>query len=239
MPKKIVAGNWKMNTNIAEGIALALGLKELLKKSEVEYIICPPFISLEAISKMLADSCIKIAAQNMYFEEKGSFTGEVSVTMLPGLVQYVIIGHSERRQLFGESDEMINKKVKACLEHDLIPILCVGETLETREKGEAQEFVSEQLQKDLEGLDKAKVVLAYEPIWAIGTGQTASPEQAEEMCSFIRAQGLTGNSILYGGSVNAENASNLAAMPNIDGFLVGGASLKAKEFGKICAAMQN
>lgn len=238
MRQKIVAGNWKMNGNIAEGIALALELKDKLRGLKPELVVCPPLIALEPIAKILTGTNIKIGAQNAYCEAKGAFTGEVSIPMLKGLVQYLIIGHSERRQIFGEQDDLINKKVKACLDAEIIPILCVGETAVIRKAAEQEKFVTEQLKQDLTGLDKvskAKVVIAYEPIWAIGTGENASPKQVEEICALIRAQGLSENSVLYGGSVNAGNAATLAELPDLDGFLVGGASLKAEEFAQIAA----
>ena len=242
MRKVIVAGNWKMNKTPREAIELIETLKPLVSEREdVEVVFCPPFISLMEAVK---GTNIKIGAQNMYFEENGAYTGEVAPDMIAECgVEYVILGHSERRQYFGETDESINKKVKKAFEHGLKPIICVGETLEQREQGITEDLVRLQTKialKDISKEDAKKAVIAYEPVWAIGTGKTATSVQAEEVCAAIRRvlseiydEETAGEiRIQYGGSVNAGNAAELFAMPNIDGGLVGGASLKA-DFAKI------
>ncbi|NLK21606.1 MAG: triose-phosphate isomerase [Epulopiscium sp.] len=244
MRKKIVAGNWKMNKTPAEAIKLVEELKPLVDTSEVDVVFCPPFVCLPAVLDAVKGTNIAVGAQNMYYEESGAYTGEVAPNMLTELgVKYVIIGHSERRAYFAETDETVNKKVLKAIEHNLIPIICVGETLEQREQGITIDLVRLQTKialKDVPG-DKAKnVVIAYEPIWAIGTGKTATSAQAEEVCAAIRqVVGEIYDSsvaeevrVQYGGSVNAGNAKELFGMGNIDGGLVGGASLKP-EFSKI------
>jgi triosephosphate isomerase len=207
--------------------------------SGVEVVLCPPFISIAAVAEVLKGSPIGLGAQNMHFEEKGAYTGEVSPLMLRGLCQYVILGHSERRHHFGEADELVNKKLKAALAWGLKPILCVGERLEEKEKGEAQAVAERQLRGALEGVaDSDGLVVAYEPVWAIGTGRAATPADAQEMMGFLRrilgelyggstAQALR---LLYGGSVTRDNVAPFLKEPNIDGALVGGASLKAEDF---------
>ena len=240
MRKRIVAGNWKMNKTPAEAKALIEVLKPLVGASEeTEVVFCPPFLDIAVAVEAVKGTNIKIGAQNMYYEEKGAYTGEVAPDMLVGAgCEYVILGHSERRGYFGETNEIVNKKVLKALEHGLKPIICVGETLEQREQGITEDLVRLQTKialKDVSAEDAVKTVIAYEPIWAIGTGKTATNEQAEEVCAAIRkvlteiygeetAQEIR---IQYGGSVNAGNAKELFAMPNIDGGLVGGASLKA------------
>ncbi len=245
MRKVIVAGNWKMNKTPREAIELIETLKPLVaEREDVEVVFCPPFISLVAVEAVKGTN-IKIGAQNMYFEENGAYTGEVAPDMIAECgVEYVILGHSERRQYFGETDESINKKVKKAFAHGLKPIICVGETLEQREQGITEDLVRLQTKialKDISKDDAKKAVIAYEPVWAIGTGKTATSVQAEEVCAAIRKvlseiyDEETAGEILriqYGGSVNAGNAAELFAMPNIDGGLVGGASLKA-DFAKI------
>lgn len=236
----IIAGNWKMNTTLSTAITLVRELKEGLEAiSGVEKVICPPFISLAVIKEILAGSSIKLGAQNMYFEEKGAYTGEISPLMLKELCQYVIIGHSERRQYFGETDEMINKKLKAVLKFGLNPIFCIGEKLEEREAGRTKEVVTEQILKGLKGIeDPGGLVIAYEPVWAIGTGKPACGEDANEVIGFIRSllSELFGKElgqairIQYGGSVNKENIAEFILQPEIDGALVGGASLNPEEF---------
>ncbi|MFO7295758.1 MAG: triose-phosphate isomerase [Clostridia bacterium] len=220
-------------------------LKPLVKDAQVEVVVCPPFVCLPAAKEALSGSNIKLGAQNMHWEEQGAFTGEVAPGMLKELdVEYVIIGHSERRQYFGETDEMVNKKVLSAVAHNLIPIICVGETLEQREQGITEEVVDKQTRAALEGLNADvahRVVIAYEPIWAIGTGKTASSNDANEVIGYIRkvvgevlgSQAAQQMRILYGGSVKPENAAELMGMPEIDGALVGGASLKAQDFAKI------
>jgi triosephosphate isomerase len=238
--KPIVAGNWKMNNTIAESLALVDGMLPRLQSfSTVERVVCPPFTSLPAISARLRETDIFVGAQNLYPEPKGAYTGEVSPQMLEGLATYVILGHSERRQYFGEDDALVNRKLKAALANGLVPIVCVGETLAQNEAGETESVVSRQVRAALDGVDHASaVVIAYEPIWAIGTGRAATPEGANATIALIRrtvadiagesvAQGLQ---IQYGGSVTPENFAAVIAQPDIDGALVGGASLKADQF---------
>ncbi|MFW0860245.1 MAG: triose-phosphate isomerase [Dehalococcoidia bacterium] len=240
MRTPIIAGNWKMNTTIGEAVSLAKTMKDRLEGiSGVEKVLCPPFVSLGAVREILEGSSIGLGAQNMYFEEKGAYTGEVSPLMLAGLCQYVILGHSERRGYFGETDEIVNKKIKTALKAGLKPIVCVGETLEENEDGKTGEVITRQVRAALDGLlSLENLVIAYEPIWAIGTGRAATEEQANAAIRLIRnvagelyggatAQGLR---ILYGGSTNSANIAALIAQPEIDGALVGGASLKADEF---------
>jgi triosephosphate isomerase len=243
MRKKLIAGNWKMNNDVEESLKLIKSLLTSELNEDVDVLICPAFTSLYPVIHELKNSSIKVGAQNMHFEDKGAFTGEVSPSMLKSLgVEYVIIGHSERRQHFGETDQIINKKIKACLKHGLKPILCVGESLEQREAGIEKETVRAQLIKDLDGVaDGLKIVVAYEPIWAIGTGKTATSHQANEMSSYIRAVladiftvDIADNILIqYGGSVKASNAKEIMEQSHIDGALVGGASLIADEFIKI------
>lgn len=245
MRKPIIAGNWKMNKTPSEAVELVNELKPLVKDAEVEVVVCPPFVCLPAVAQALEGSNIALGAQNMHFEEKGAFTGEVAPGMLKELgVKYVIIGHSERRQYFAETDETVNKKVHAAFAHDLTPIVCVGETLEEREQGVTEKVVEKQTRAALAGLSKEnaqKTVIAYEPVWAIGTGKTATSQQANEVISFIRGiiADMFGKDVAekiriqYGGSMNAGNASELMAMPDIDGGLIGGASLKAEDFSKV------
>jgi len=235
-----VAGNWKMNTTATEAERLVLEMLERLDRIEgVEKVLCPPFVSLVGISMMLRSSSIKLGAQNMYFEAKGAYTGEISAVMLSELCEFVILGHSERRWYFGETDEQVNKKVKAALANRLKPILCVGERLEENEAGKTEEVVSRQVTAALSGIEPVRdLVIAYEPVWAIGTGKAASGKQAAATIQFIRdvvaklwnktvAQDLR---ILYGGSVTGANIAEFISHPEIDGALVGGASLKAEEF---------
>lgn len=234
-----------MNNDVEEGIRLARSLKSSELNRNADVLICPPFTSIYAIIRELENSLIKVGAQNMHFEDSGAFTGEISPLMLKNMgVEYVIIGHSERRQYFNETDEIINKKIKASLKHGLKPILCVGESLEQREAGIENEVVRNQLVNDLDmvaGEDAVNIAVAYEPVWAIGTGRTATSEQANEMSSFIRsvlADIFTADTadnmiIQYGGSVKASNANEIMSQSHIDGALVGGASLKADEFIKI------
>ena len=238
MRKKIVAGNWKMNKTPSEAVALAKMLVPLVNTDKVDVVFCVPAIDIIPVAEAIKGTKIALGAENMYFEESGAYTGEISPAMLTDAgVKYVILGHSERRQYFAETDETVNKKVKKALEHDLIPIMCCGETLEQREKGITIDFIRTQIKCGLNGISKddiTKVVVAYEPIWAIGTGKTATSAEAEEVCAAIR--GVLGKMydketaekirIQYGGSVNGKNAAELFAMPDIDGGLVGGASLK-------------
>ena len=244
MPRTpLVAGNWKMNTTLEEarGLVKAL-LPELSKIDGVEKLVCPPFISLSAVAELTRGSSISVGAQNMYFEEKGAFTGEVSPLMLKGLCQYVILGHSERRHIFGESDSLVGQKVAAALNHGLKPILCVGENADQRQGGRAESVVTTQLRTGLHnvGFDEG-IVVAYEPVWAIGTGVAATGLVANDMCSLIRRElaglfdsGQAGQvRILYGGSVTPQNIGEFLGQPEVDGALVGGASLKAEDFATI------
>ena len=244
MRKKIIAGNWKMNQTPKQAKELCAFLKEKVNTKEVDVVFCVPFVDIYPVLEALAGTDIAVGAENMHFAESGAYTGEVSAAMLKEMgVKYVIIGHSERREYFGETDETVNKKVKKALERDLLPILCCGEALAQREKGITIEWVRMQIKGGLFGVspeDAKKVTIAYEPIWAIGTGKTATSAQAQEVCAAIR-QVLTelyGNAVAeemriqYGGSVNGKNAGELFAMADIDGGLVGGASLK-EEFADI------
>ncbi|CCJ32972.1 MULTISPECIES: triose-phosphate isomerase [Caloramator] len=245
MRRPIIAGNWKMNKTAREAAQLIIELRDKVKDAKCEVVVCPPFTSLAQVITLVEDTNIKVGAQNMYFEENGAFTGEVSPIMLKELgVEYVILGHSERRMIFKEDDELINKKVKAAFVHGLTPILCVGETLKEREENRTYEVIKEQLKEDLDGLDKAKVakmVIAYEPVWAIGTGKTATAEDANDVIKFIRnyIRENFGNDaaeeirIQYGGSVKPSTIKEQMAQSDIDGALVGGASLNATEFAAI------
>lgn len=235
----LIAGNWKMNTTLGEATTLVGNMLPSLEEiSSVEKVICPPFISLAGIKEMLRNSPVKLGAQNVYFAEKGAYTGEVSPLMLTGLCQYVIIGHSERRQYFYETDDLVNKKLGAAIKAGLVPILCVGERLEENEAGKTEEVVSRQVKGALAGIAELdKLVIAYEPVWAIGTGRAASGKQADETIGFIRhnvgqinREVAENMRILYGGSVTAENIAEFIRQPQIDGALVGGASLKADQF---------
>ena len=240
-----IAGNWKMFKTKAEAIAFTEEFRELYKDTDVQTAICAPFTNLEALKEAFAGTEIKVGAQNVHFADEGAFTGEISVSMLEEIgVDFCIVGHSERRQYFGETDETVNKKLKKLFEGPIRPILCVGESLEERDADKAFDVVGGQIKADLEGIDAAdvkKLVIAYEPIWAIGTGRTATPDQAEEMCAFIRKTliELYGEEvsdeviIQYGGSVKPANATEIMNMDEIDGALVGGASLKPKDFMEI------
>ncbi len=241
--KKLIAGNWKMNKTPADGVALVTELVTALgKQTDVDVVVCPPFTGLESAAKALDGSTIKLGAQNMHFEASGAFTGEVSAPMLRAIfATHVILGHSERRTLFGEQDAFINKKVIAALKNQLRPILCVGETLAEREAGTTLKVVQTQLEAGLEGVSKeqaATVVIAYEPVWAIGTGKVATTDQAQEVHAYIRGLlvKLFGDAIaqrvriLYGGSMKPANAPELLSQKDIDGGLIGGASLEARSF---------
>ena len=242
--RKIIAGNWKMNKTPSEAIALVEELKPLVANEEVDVVFCVPAINLIPVLDAVKGSNIAIGAQNMYFEESGAYTGEISPAMLVDVgVKYVVIGHSERREYFGESDADVNKKVLKALEHGITPIMCCGESLEQREQGVTMDFVRQQVKIGLQNVTPAQaktVVIAYEPIWAIGTGKTATTEQAQEVCGLIRAciqevydeATAAAIRIQYGGSVTAGTAAELFVQPDIDGGLVGGASLKA-DFGQI------
>lgn len=240
MRKPVIVGNWKMNLGPKEARELLTEVKEMDLDTSVEHGFCVPAINLLVAEEVLSGTDIKFGAENMYYEESGAFTGEISPTMLTEVgADYVILGHSERRQYFKEDNELINKKVLAALDHKLTPILCVGETLEEREANKAEEVVKEEVIKGLEGVKEVdKVIIAYEPIWAIGTGKTASAEDADSMCGYIRSliEELYDKDtadkirIQYGGSMKPANVKELLAKENIDGGLIGGASLKASDF---------
>jgi len=246
MRKKLIAGNWKMFTDISEARKLALGLKnKLVNVKEVDIAVCPPFENLVPVYEIIKDSNIKLGAQNLYFEKFGAYTGEINAAMLVSVgCKYVIIGHSERRQIFKEDDVLLNKKLKSALMANLIPIYCIGETLDEREKNITEQVIEKQVKQgfqDISAEDFKKVVIAYEPVWAIGTGKTATPQQAEEVHYFIRkllsniynADIAQASIILYGGSVKPDNIKGLMAEKDLDGALVGGASLKVDDFVKI------
>jgi triosephosphate isomerase len=236
----MIAGNWKMNTTVSEAVKLVADMRPQIDSiTNVEKVVCPPFISLTAVKDTLKGSTIKLGAQNMHFEEKGAFTGEVSPLMLAGLCEYVILGHSERRQYFGETNEIINKKVRAALKVNLKPILCVGESLAQYEAGKTEAIVTDHVTGSLKDIPaSASLVIAYEPVWAIGTGKAATSDQANKIIGIVRkvVTKLYGDSfaqslrILYGGSVTADNIKELMSQPEIDGGLVGGASLKVDSF---------
>jgi triosephosphate isomerase (TIM) len=248
----IIAGNWKMNNTVDEAIelvdAMVDDLGEVAERTEIEVVLCPPAISLVTLSEEfgdeIEDGVFVLGAQNMHFEEKGAFTGELAAPMLADYCDYVILGHSERRQYFGETDELVNKKVRAALKNELTPIICVGETLAQRDSGQTDAVVTTQVKGVLAGLNPeqmAEVVIAYEPVWAIGTGRAATAADANSVVGLIRKTAAALYSaavadelpILYGGSVTAKNAAELMAQKEIDGALVGGASLKAEDFVKI------
>lgn len=244
MRKKVIAGNWKMNKSPKDVEEFMERFPGLVSDTENEVILCVPFIDLCKAVKLSKGTNVKIGAQNMHFKDSGAYTGEISPKMLNDLnVEYVIIGHSERREYFNETDETVNLKIKAALTHDLKPIVCVGETLEQREAGITKEFVTGQVRNALKEITEdelKKIIIAYEPIWAIGTGKTASKEDANEVCKWIREElralyGDVADEIIiqYGGSVKSSNAKDLFEMSDIDGGLVGGASLEPEEFSKI------
>ena len=243
MRKPIIAGNWKMNNTAKEGVALVNAIAPLVTQANCDVVVCVPAIDIPAVSEALKGTNIKLGAENVHFAEKGAYTGEISAAMLLEYgVEYVIIGHSERRQYFGETDETVNKRTLTAIGAGLIPIVCVGESLEERETGKTEEVLAQQIKvglKDVE--DLTKLVIAYEPVWAIGTGKTATAEQADETIAFIRktlgelfcpkcAEKVR---IQYGGSMNAGNCKELMAKEQIDGGLIGGASLKAPDFAAI------
>ncbi len=243
MRKIIIAGNWKLNKNTAEAIELVSGIKEKASKiTDVDIVVCPVFTVLSEVGKIVKDSNVGLGAQDVYWQDSGAFTGEISAPFLKDVgCQYVIIGHSERRQYFSETNETVNNKIKAALAHGLTPIVCIGENLEEREAGKAFDVIKDHIENSLKGFtpdEMKKMVIAYEPVWAIGTGKTATPEQAQEVHAFIRdllkamhneqvAQSIR---IQYGGSVKPENAKELIGQKDIDGALVGGAGLKADSF---------
>lgn len=246
MRKPIIAGNWKMNKTTAEGVALAKELSALVSDAkDVDIVVCPVFTILASVKEALAGTNIKLGAQNIHWEAKGAFTGEISPAMLKDVgAEYTLIGHSERRQYFGETDEGVNKRTKAALANGIVPIVCVGESLEEREAGITEKVVGGQVVAGLDGLTGEQVaglVIAYEPVWAIGTGRTASSDDANAVCTFIRktvaekfgADSAAKVRIQYGGSVKADNIAELMAKSDIDGALVGGAALDAAGFSKI------
>ena len=243
MRKPIIAGNWKMNKTPAEGALLVNELKPLVENADCDVVVCVPATDIYAVAEACKGSNVHLGAQNVHFAESGAYTGEISADMLLALgVEYVIIGHSERRQYFGETDETVNKRTLTALNKGLIPIVCVGETLEERETGKTEEVLRRQVVEGLKGVeDLTKLVIAYEPVWAIGTGRTATSEQANETIGFIR--GVVAETfcpkcaaavrIQYGGSMKGSNAKELMAQPEIDGGLIGGASLKAADFAQV------
>lgn len=251
MRKIVIAGNWKMHKSNSEAKELIEGLKDNTKKIvKTKIIVCPPYTALSLASELVKGSNLQVGAQNMYWEKEGAFTGEISTEMIISTgVSFVIIGHSERRQFFGETNETVNKKLKAALESGLKPIVCIGESLDERESGVTNDVVGKQVEKALAGIDSEsmkKVILAYEPIWAIGTGKTATPQQAQDVHKLIRSilVKLFNNEVAdkvviqYGGSVKPDNASELLSQPDIDGALVGGACLKADSFSGIINAAE-
>ena len=252
-PTNIVAGNWKMNTDVASGVLLAASVAAgAAMLSGVQVAVAPPFVSLAAVRDAVAGSGVAVAAQNMHADDSGAFTGEIAPPMLVGLCDYVIIGHSERRQFFGETDESVGRKAAAALQHGLRPIVCVGETLDERESGRAAEVIRRQVVAALTDLDPEStaglLTIAYEPVWAIGTGRAATPEIAEQImggaigstvAAVLGADAASATPLLYGGSVNPANAADFAAVPSINGALVGGASLEAGTFLDVAAAFSN
>ena len=246
MRKRMIAGNWKMNKTYSEGVVLAQGLADELADGtgDVDVVVCPPAVDLKGVSEVIeqASAPFALGAQNVYWEEYGAYTGETAPSMLEAVgATHCIIGHSERRDYFGETDEDVNKKAKALMAHGIVPISCCGESLEVREAGKHVEFVVDQIKKDTEGLtitDPSKYVIAYEPIWAIGTGKTATADDAQEVCGAIRAtlvevfgeEVASGIRVLYGGSAKPENIAGFLEKEDVDGALVGGASLKADSF---------
>lgn len=245
MRTSIIAGNWKMHKTIEEATQLAKQICDKIKDTDTEVVLCVPYTALLAVKKVIDGTNIKLGAQNLHWEDQGAFTGEISPLMLKEIgVDYCIVGHSERRQYFNETDETVNKKAHTCLNHGIRPIICVGETLEQRENGEMKTLIKSQVVKALKDIDVSQmnnIVFAYEPIWAIGTGKTATPKQANEVIAFIRTiiRELYGDKvsteirIQYGGSVKPANVSEIMAQEDIDGALVGGASLKPDDFMQI------
>jgi triosephosphate isomerase len=251
MRTPIIAGNWKMNLTMSQAIELVNGIQYGLPfPGKVDVVVAPPFLCLQGMVKHLKGSYIGVAAQNLFFEDQGAFTGECSGKQIRDAgADYVIIGHSERRQYFGETDEIVNKKIKAAFRNKLVPVVCVGETLAERERGEVAAVISRQLAVGLLGLtagEVSRLIIAYEPVWAIGTGKTAAPDQVEDVHRLIRFSistkfsGQAGEAvrILYGGSVKPSNSKGLLALPNVDGALVGGASLKAPDFIEIIKSIK-
>lgn len=251
MREIILAANWKMHKIISEGIELVECLKQKVDSNKPKVIICPPFTILTEIKEAMSNSDFQLGAQNLFYEKQGAFTGEISPIMLKDTgAQYVIIGHSERRHVFGETNSLINKKLIAALENNLLPIFCIGETIEERKSGQTEQIIGNQLLEGLKNIEKEEfnnIIIAYEPVWAIGTGVNATPEQASEVHKFIRNRldeiyklGVgTDTTILYGGSIKDENIKDLAKMDEIDGGLVGGASLDCETFSSIWKKLKN
>jgi len=246
MRRPIIAGNWKMNNTVQESIDVAVGLKrKFYTFAEADIVICPPFTALSKVSDEILDSSIMLGSQDIYWEEKGAFTGEIAPGMLKDAgCRYVIVGHSERRHIFGETDEDVNKKLKAALKHGMVPIMCIGEKLEERDNGMMLEVLEKQLTRGLRDIakdDMVRIIIAYEPVWAIGTGRTATSQQAQEAHKFIREfigrvydnEASSKIRIQYGGSVKPENIAQLMAQEDVDGALVGGASLDVNSFTEI------
>ncbi len=246
--RTVIAGNWKMNNTPSQALKLIEELKPLVKNADCDVVVCVPYVDLLVVIAACKDSNIKVGAQNLHFEPKGAYTGEISADMLKEIgAEYVVIGHSERREYFGETDETVNKKVHAALNAGITPILCCGESLSQREDGVTGEWVRSQIKIALKGITAAqvqKIIIAYEPIWAIGTGKTATSDQADEVCGIIRqvlaelydADTAEGVTIQYGGSMNAGNCAELLDKYHVDGGLIGGASLKAPDFSTIVSA---
>ena len=243
MRKPIIAGNWKMNNTASEGVALVNAIAPLVKEAGCDVVVCVPAIDIPAVSEALKGTNIALGAENVHFADKGAYTGEISAAMLKEYgVEYDIVGHSERRQYFGETDETVNKRTLTALANGLTPIVCIGESLEEREGGKTEEVLAKQIREGLKEIeDITKIVVAYEPVWAIGTGKTATADQAEETIKFIRSvlakmfgrKNANKVRIQYGGSMNPGNVKELMAQPDIDGGLIGGASLKAKDFSEV------
>jgi len=246
MRRPIIAGNWKMHKTVQESIDVGIGLKrKFYTFSDADIVICPPFTALSKVSDIIIDSAIMLGAQDMHWESEGAFTGEISPGMLKDAgCRYVIVGHSERRHIFGETDEAVNKKVRVALRHSMVPIMCIGERLEERDNGMTFEILEKQLARGLKDMPKdevARIVIAYEPVWAIGTGRTATPQQAQEAHKFIRdfiermydKRPAAKIRIQYGGSVKPDNIAQLMAQEDVDGALVGGASLDVNSFTEI------
>jgi triosephosphate isomerase len=232
----MIVANWKMHFDAKKALQTGCAIKNELSSAKVELAICAPCLYITELFECFKDSNIKLGAQNLYFEDEGAYTGEISAMMLKSVgCEYVIIGHSERRQFFGEDDELINKKLKSAIKHSLVPILCVGESLPQRQNNETFKVLENQLVKDLQGIEDS-VIIAYEPIWAIGSGKVASAKQIFEVHEFIKK--FIDTKILYGGSVNPQNAQELSSIDNVDGFLVGGASLDPQKFSSIVLSFE-
>ena len=236
---QVIAGNWKMNTTLGEAVELVNQIRHgIVKTPLVETIVCPPFISLAKLKEVLQGTSIKLGAQDVFYEEKGAYTGEISPGMLSDICEYVIIGHSERRTYFSETDEVVNRKLKAAIKHGLKPIMCVGENLAENDSGATEAIIDRQVRHGLRGIEATDILIAYEPLWAIGTGKAATAEFANKVLSFIRGlvkeifdeKTASDIPLLYGGSVNAGNISEFLSQSEINGALVGGASLKAEQF---------